>query len=126
MLKRTIAALVVAAALRTAALAQVPPYAYPRALTTSPTQVLADNPARKRLIFFNPNATVTVAVCPVLSRVNSAAITCAVNGAGSITLLPYGSFVVEGGSAGGGPLQMRTAWNGVASGSGNLTILEFE
>ena len=106
------------------AFAQTPPYDYPLTIGTSPVQVLAANTARKRLVFVNPNATATVAVCPAVSRVNSAAITCAVNGAGSITILPYASFTVDGVGQNGA---LPSAWNGIASaGSSALTILEFE
>jgi hypothetical protein len=108
-----------------AAIAQVPPYAYPLTIGTSPTQVLpGPNAARRRLVFVNPNATAAVAVCPTLSRVNSAAITCAVNGAGSITIMPYASFTVDGVGQNGA---LPSAWNGIASAPGSaLTVLEFE
>jgi hypothetical protein len=43
---------------------------------------------------------------------------CAVNGAGSITLRPLGSFVLDGGTPQGPPLAMGSAWFGVASTSG--------
>jgi hypothetical protein len=105
--------------------AQTPPYVYPLTIGTSPVQVLpGPNQARRRVVFQNPNATASVAVCPALSRVNSAAITCAVNGAGSITILPYASFTVDGVGQNG---SLPSAWNGIASAPGSsLTILEFE
>jgi hypothetical protein len=108
-----------------AAFAQTPPYAYPITVGTSPVQVLfGPNNARRRIVFQNPNATAIVAVCPALSRVNSAAITCAVNGAGSITILPYASFTVDGVGQNGA---LPSAWNGIASAPGSaLSILEFE
>jgi hypothetical protein len=107
------------------ALAQTPPYVYPLTITTSPAQVLpGPNAARRRVVFQNPNATATVAVCPAVSRVNSAAITCAVNGAGSITILPYASFTVDGVGQNGA---IPSAWNAIASAPGSaITILEFE
>jgi hypothetical protein len=104
--------------------AQSPPYAYPRTVGTSPAQVLPANAARKVVIFANPSATATVAVCPAQDRITSANITCAVNGAGSITLLPYDRITI---SAGSPPYTIPSAWNAVASGGGSpLTILEFE
>jgi hypothetical protein len=107
-----------------AAFAQTPPYAYPITIGTSPVQVLGPDAARRRLVFSNPNATAIVAVCPTLSRVNSAAITCAVNGAGSITILPYASFTVDGVGQNGA---LPSPWNAIASAPGSaLSILEFE
>lgn len=101
------------------------PYAYPIVVGTSPAQVLPSNAARKELIFVNPNATAIVAVCPVTSRVDSTSVTCAVNGAGSITILPYDRVTVS--RVGGNPYSIPSAWNAVANTPGsNLTILEFE
>jgi hypothetical protein len=64
----------------------LPPFDYPTALSTTPVQVLPINTARRRIVFFNPSQTVTIAFCP--SGVTRAGVTftCAVNGAGSITL----------------------------------------
>jgi hypothetical protein len=107
-----------------AAPAQTPPYAYPITVGTSPVQVLGPDAARRRLVFSNPNATALIAVCPKLSRVNSAPITCAVNGAGSVTILPYASFTVDGVGQNGA---LPSAWNGIASAPASaLSILEFE
>jgi hypothetical protein len=107
-----------------AAIAQTPPYAYPLTVGTSPVQVLGADNARRRVAFANPNATAIVAVCPSLSRVNSAPIVCAVNGAGSVTILPYASFTVDGVGQNGA---LPSAWNGIASAPGSaLSILEFE
>jgi hypothetical protein len=107
-----------------AALAQTLPYAYPLTIGTSPAQILGPDNARRRLVFSNPNATATVAVCPAVSRVNSAAITCAVNGAGSVTILPYASFTVDGVGQNGA---LPSPWNAIASAPGSaLSILEFE
>jgi hypothetical protein len=59
-----------------------------------------------------------------MSRVNSAAITCAVNGAGSVTILPYASFTVDGVGQNGA---LPSPWNAIASAPGSaLSILEFE
>jgi hypothetical protein len=107
-----------------AALAQTPPYAYPLTITTSPVQILGPDNARRRLVFANPNATAIVAVCPSLSRVNSAPITCAINGAGSVTILPYASFTIDGVGQNGA---LPSPWNAIASAPGSaLSILEFE
>jgi hypothetical protein len=107
-----------------AALAQTPPYAYPITVGTSPVQVLGPDAARRRLVFANPNATALIAVCPTLSRVNSAPITCAINGAGSVPLLPYASFTVDGVGQNGA---LPSPWNAIANAPGSaLSILEFE
>jgi hypothetical protein len=106
------------------AFSQVPPYDYPITVGTAQVQVLAADNARRRLVFSNPNATAIVAVCPSLSRVNSAPITCAINGAGSVTLLPYASFTVDGVGQNGA---IPSPWNAIASAPGSaLSILEFE
>src|SRR5664280_2229769 len=105
-----------------AALAQTPPYAYPITVSTSSVQILGPDNARRRLVFSNPNATAIVAVCPSLSRVNSAPIVCAVNGAGSVTILPYASFTLDGVGQNGA---LPSAWNGIASAPASaLSILE--
>jgi hypothetical protein len=98
------------------ALAQTPPYAYPITVGTSSVQVLSADLARKRAVFFNPNATALVTVCPTL--------TCAVGGVGSLTLLPYTSFPIDGyGQNGVIPLP----WSAISDTPGaGLTILEFE
>jgi hypothetical protein len=107
-----------------AALAQTPPYAYPLTIGTSPVQILGPDAARRRLVFANSNATAIVAVCPALSRVNSAPIVCAVNGAGSVTILPYASFTVDGVGQNGA---LPSPWNAIASAPGSaLSILELE
>lgn len=115
--------------LATGAPAQVPPYVYAITIGTVSTQVLAVNTLRKRLIFINPNATALVAVCPSgPTRNASSAVTAVINGAGCVTILPYGSFTADGSSGGSGPqLSMPSAWLGIASaGASSLTILEFE
>ena len=109
-----------------AACAQSPglPYTYPFTVGTGSVQVLAANPQRKRVEFVNPNPTALIAVCPSISRATSAAITCTVNGAGSITLLPYASYRFEGV---GQPGVVNSAWNAIASaGASALTVLEWE
>lgn len=108
----------------------LPPFVYPVTLGTSPAQVVGSNQARRRIQFLNPSATATVAVCPPFARTGTTTptpIVCAVNGAGSITIPPYGLFTVDAGSAGSSGFSMGTAWNGVASApSSPLTVLEFE
>jgi hypothetical protein len=102
------------------AVGQVPPYVYGPTLGTASVQILPVNPLRKRLMFINPNATASVAVCPVgPTRVTGGAIvTAAINGAGCMTILPYDSFLVDGSEPGGPQLYMPSAWVGIASGGG--------
>jgi hypothetical protein len=128
-MKRVVLSFLALLALSVSAKAQSlgPPWDYPPTLTTTPVQVLPLDPIRRRIIFFNPSATATIAFCP--SQVTRAGVTfaCAVNGAGSITLLPYGSFVLDGGTPQGSPLSMGVAWFGVASTAGApSTVFEFE
>jgi hypothetical protein len=104
-----------------------PPWDYPPVLTTTPVQVLAPDTLRRRVIFFNPSATATIAFCPSQVTRAGATFACAVNGAGSITLLPLASFILDGGTPQGSPLQMGAAWFGVsASGNAPATLFEFE
>lgn len=114
--------------LAASASAQVPPYVYPIAIGTSPISILPVNPARKKVIFHNPNDSAKVAVCPVgPSRSNAAAIVAAINGAGCITILPYDRVEVSGGTPSGPQQSMQSAWIGIASAGGSsLTIIEFE
>jgi hypothetical protein len=105
----------------------LPPFDYPPILSTTPIQVLTVDSLRRRIICFNPSATATIAFCP--SQITRPGVTfaCAVNGAGSITLLPMASFVLDGGTEQGPPLAMGAAWFGVASAAGSpATICEFE
>lgn len=107
-----------------AALAQQVPYAYPITVGTSPVQVLSSDTARKQVTFFNPNATALIAVCPSKSRVDSSNITCAINGAGSITILPYASVPIAGVGQNGA---VPSSWNAISDTVGaHLTILEWE
>ena len=106
---------------------QVPPYVYPATIGTASTPILPVNSARRRIVFYNPNATAIIAFCPVGPGRNGTAITCAVNGAGSITLLPYASYTLDGGTPSGPPLAMGSAWNAIANtASSAFTVLEFE
>ncbi len=110
------------------AIGQVAPYIYGPTVGTTPTQILRVNPSRKRLIFMNPNAGATVAVCPSgPDRGTGQAIVPSIGGAGCFPLLPYGSFTVDGSAPSGPMLFMSSSWNGVASANGSaLSILEFE
>lgn len=103
-----------------------PPWDYNPTLTTTPAQVLPVDPVRRRIIFFNPSPTVTIAFCPSQVTRAGATFACAVNGAGSITLLPMASFVLDGGTPAGPPLAMGAAWFGVATTSAPATVFEFE
>lgn len=123
---RTIIALAALSLSAGAAFAQTPalPYTYPVTVGTSSAQAMPVNPSRKRIEFVNPNATALVAICPTISRTATPTITCTVNGPGSVTLLPYQSYRVDG--VGGNP-QVNTAWNAIASGAGSsLTVFEWE
>jgi flavoprotein len=126
--KLIILAFAVIIGLATGAAAQVPPYVYPVTLGTTSIQVLPINPARKRVIFVNPNATALVAVCPAgPARNTNVAVVAAINGAGCRTILPYDAFTVDGSGASGPQLYMPSAWVGIASAvSSSLTVLEFE
>jgi hypothetical protein len=83
-------------------------------------------PTIGRVIFVNPSASVSVAICP--ANVNLAVNgvyggftpgVAVLNGAGSVTLLPMDMFVIDN-------LHCTTPWNGIASGPGGvLTILTF-
>jgi hypothetical protein len=125
-----LAAALIAYALAAPAVAQqVPPYVYAVTLGTTSIQVLPINPARKRVIFVNPNATALIAVCPVgPARVTGGvAVVAAINGAGCRTILPYDAFTVDGSGASGPQLYMPSAWVGIASAAASaLTVLEFE
>jgi hypothetical protein len=114
-----------------AAAQQVPPYTYPQTIGTSSVTILPANPARKKLIFHNPNDSAKVAVCPVgPTRAvggSPSLIVAVINGAGCITLLPYDRWEVSGSTASGPQQAMGSAWVGIASaGSSALTVLEFE
>ena len=114
---------------------QIPPYTYPQTLGTSSVTVLPVNPARKKVIFHNPNATALIAVCPVgPTRMPSsppgpagAPVVAAINGAGCLTLLPSQTQEITGGTPSGPQQQMGSAWVGIASAAGSaFTALEFE
>jgi len=120
---RLVAAVLFLAA-ATPSFAQQLPYAWPQTVSTASVQVLPSNTARKQVMFHNPSASATVAVCPAISRKDGANIPCIVGGAGSITLGPLGTAFLTG--VGGNPA-VPSAWNAIASAPGSpLSILEWE
>lgn len=109
-----------------AAHAQTPqmPYTWPVTVGTSQSSVMVQNTSRRRIEFFNASDTAKIAVCPAISRSNSAPINCTVNGPGSITLVPYTGYKIDG--VGNSPL-VPSAWNAIASAPNSaLTIFEWE
>lgn len=101
------------------------PFVLPATVGLTSSVVAPVNLARKKIMFVNPNPVAKIAVCPSVSRVgpNPAPINCAIGGAGSIVLLPYGSFQIDqtGSSA------VATSWNGISDTAAQaLTIFEFE
>lgn len=126
-----LAAALLALCLATGAQAQSPPFTYPQTIGTSSVAILAANPARKKLIFHNPNDTAKIAVCPVgpnrTAQSSQALIVAVINGAGCSTLLPYQTVEVSGSTASGPQQAMGSAWVGIASaGASAITIWEFE
>jgi hypothetical protein len=125
-------AIILALCITGAALAQQsPPFTYPQTIGTSSVAILAANPARKKLIFHNPNDTAKIAVCPVgpnrTAQSSQALIVAVINGAGCSTLLPYQTIEVSGSTASGPQQAMGSAWVGIASAPGSaLTIWEWE
>lgn len=102
----------------------LPPFVLPATVGTSPSLVAPQNPARRSIEFCNPNASATIAVCPVRSRVDSSAITCAINGSGSVTIAPSWCWKKDAAPQGS---TLPTAWNAVASsGSSKITVFETE
>jgi hypothetical protein len=121
-----LACLLVGLLLSVSAFAQSPamPYTYPVTVGTSSAQAIGTNNSRRRIEFYNSSDTAKIAVCPTLARTVTPTITCTVNGPGSITLLPYQSYRVDG--VGQVP-QVSSAWNAIASAGGSaLTIFEWE
>jgi hypothetical protein len=88
---------------RTPLAQQVPPYTYPQVIGTSSVTVLPPDPARKKVVFHNPNDTAKIAVCPVgPSRAvgsSQSLIVAVINGAGCLTILPYDRVEVSGSTA---------------------------
>ena len=97
LIRRAVLALTLIAGL-SPAFAQSPalPYTYPVVVGTSSTQAIGVNSTRRRMEFYNSSDTAKIAVCPTISRTLTPTIICTVNGAGSITLLPYQSYRVDG------------------------------
>ena len=131
MMKRLAVALAAFCLCASAFAQQIPPFTYPQTLGTSSVTVLPVNPARKKVIFHNPNATALIAVCPVgPSRAvpfSPTLIVAAINGAGCLTLLPSQTQEISGSTASGPQQSMGSAWVGVASAAGSsFTALEFE
>jgi hypothetical protein len=127
---RLIAALF-AFCIASAARAQSPPYTYPLTLGTSSVTVLPPDPARKKVVFHNPNDTAKIAVCPVgpnrTAFSSQALIVAVINGAGCVTILPYGQVEISGSTASGPQQQMGSAWVGIASAPGSaFTVYEWE
>jgi hypothetical protein len=89
---------------------------------TTPTLVVPpDNGPRGAISFINPSITSTVAVCPTADR-GGKPFTCAINGAGSITLYPLDSFSITFPDI---REYASGAWNAVASAPNSpLTILD--
>jgi hypothetical protein len=102
---------------------QSTPFGYALTIGTASVQILPVNPSRKALMFFNPSNN-TVSVCPALAP-NGAALAAVVNGAGSISILSGGGFLMLP-QPGWPDLGMGSAFNAVASGAGTLfTVWEF-
>ena len=93
-------------------------------LTSGPA--IPANPSRGGLVFYNPSASVTVAICP--SVLNSGTLgvytgpsagVAVINGAGSVTLNPGDKFIIDN-------LSCTAPYNAIASGPGGLlTVWEF-
>ena len=102
---------------------QLLPLAYAITLGTSSVQIVPANPGRRGIIFYNGSAN-TVAVCPAF-QFNGQALAAAINGAGSISIVPMGILTIPGSGIPGGAA-IGTAWNGIASGvSTAFTAWEF-
>lgn len=108
--------------------AQTAPFVHGATIGTSPVQVLATNPQRRKIFLFNPNASASVAYCPAgPNRDTGLPVVCAINGAGSITLSPGQGVMIDGAVAQGPPLSIGSAWNGIASATSSAyTIIDFE
>ena len=125
MIRRVLLAALLAVCLAGTAHAQSLPFVFAVTVGTGSAQAVAANSNRARIEFYNSSDTAKIAVCPVLAlRTIPTTLTCTVNGAGSITLLPYQSYRIDSVGQGG---HVSTAWNAIASGAGSpLTIFEWE
>ena len=126
--KRLAIAFLLAGLSPAASFAQTAPFVHGTTIGTSPVQVLATNPQRRKIFLFNPNASASVAYCPAgPNRDTGLPLVCAINGAGSITLTPGQGLMIDGAVAQGPPLSIGSAWNGIASAGGSTyTIIDFE
>jgi hypothetical protein len=108
-----------------ATLAQTGPYVHAGTLGTSSVQVLGFDQSRTSLTFWNPNPSATLAFCPAgPNRDTGLPVTCAVNGAGSVSLPPGNHFTIDA-SGGTSLLSMPSPWLGAASAPGaTYTITE--
>ena len=125
-MKKLIAALLLMTA---PAVAQTPPYVYAVAIGTTAAVVLPPNSARKRVIFINPNPVALVAICPIgpARGPAGATVVAEINGAGCLTILPYGQATVDGGLAPGPLLSMPSSWIAISDTPGSaFTIWEWE
>lgn len=102
------------------------PTGYGTTVGTTSGPALPANPTRGGLIFYNPSASVSIAVCPavvnqgILGVYSGNAVGVAlINGQGSITIAPGDKFIIDN-------LLATCAFNGIASGApGLLTVWEF-
>jgi hypothetical protein len=100
------------------------PYTWPRTVGTTQVGLVPFNPARKQLVFINPNVAALVSICPAVDRITNASIVCTLHGPGSIPILPYSILPLSG--IGGNP-SIPQAWNAISDTGGSaLTILEWE
>lgn len=130
MIKRLLSLLMLAGLVAPALAQQAQPFTYPQTIGTSSVTILPANPARKKLVFHNPNDTAKIAVCPVgpTRAVGGSAslIVAAINGAGCVTILPYDRWEVSGSIASSAAqIVIPSAWVGIASAGGSqITILD--
>jgi hypothetical protein len=83
-------------------------------LGTSSVQVIGPQQNRTAILFHNPNATASVAVCPAVDTAGNAVVA-QIDGGGSYTILPLSEKQIMG--------TCGCAWNAVASaGASSLTI----
>jgi hypothetical protein len=121
---RALCLIIILLTLATPAAAQQQPYFLAATVGTGAAQVVPANAARHRITFHNPNTTAKIAICPTLGRT---AITCAVGGAGSVTLLPYDRVTFDQPAAAGSSGSVPSPWNAISDTGGSaLTIVEFE
>lgn len=105
---------------------QANPNAFGTTVGTTSGPALPANPTRAGLMFYNPSATVAVAICPALINQGTLGVytsfatgVAVINGAGSLTLQPGDKLIIDN-------LSPTTAWNAIASGAGGvLTALEW-